>query len=104
MYLRIFTKRQDRVATWVVAVLIVANYVGTMIAGFLICVPLEYLWDRTIPGGRCININAWYRWGSLMNIFTDFIMLILPLPVVWGLKTSTKIKIGLTITFATGSM
>lgn len=104
MYTRIFIKRTDLIACWVVAGLLIANCVGAMIAGFLICVPLKYLWDHTIPGGHCININAWYRWSSLMNILTDVIMLILPLPVIWKIQTSRKVKLGLTITFATGSV
>lgn len=104
MYTRIFIKRTDLIACWVVAALLIANCVGAMIAGFLICIPLYYLWDHTIPGGHCININAWYRWSSLMNIVTDVVMLILPLPVIWKIQSSMKVKIGLTITFATGSV
>lgn len=104
MYTRIFIKRTDRIACWVVAALLIANFVGAMIAGFLMCIPLEYLWNRTIPGGHCININAWFRWSSLMNIITDVVMLILPLPVIWKTQSSRKVKIGLTITFATGSV
>ena len=104
LYLRIFTKRQDRIACWVVGAFMIANLVGTMVAGFLMCIPLKFLWNRTIAGGHCININAWYRWSSLMNISTDLVMLVLPLPVVWKIQSSKKIKIGLTFTFATGSM
>lgn len=105
MYARIFVKRTDLIACWVVAALMIANCVGAMVAGFFICVPLNYLWDRTIPGGgHCINVNAWYRWSSLMNIITDVVMLILPLPVIWKIQISRKVKIGLTITFATGSV
>lgn len=104
MYTRIFIKRTDLIACWVVAALLITNFVGAMIAGFLMCVPLEYLWNRSIPGGHCININAWYRWSSLMNIITDVVMLILPLPVIWKIQTSRRVKIGITITFATGSM
>lgn len=104
LYLRIFTERTGRTICWAVAALLIANCLGTMIAGFCMCIPLQYLWNRTIPGGHCININAWYRWSSLVNIITDVVMLILPLPTVWKIQSSRKIKIGLTITFATGSM
>lgn len=104
LYLRIFTKQTDRIACWAIGGFMIANCVGTMVAGCFICRPLEFLWDRTIPGGHCININAWYRWSSLMNILTDVTMLVLPLPVIWKIQTTKKVKIGLTITFTTGSM
>ena len=104
IYLRIFTKASHRITCWVLISVLIANYVGTTVAGFFICIPLEYLWNPTIPGGRCFNINAWFRWSSLANIVTDAVMLILPLPMIQKLHTSKKIKMGLYITFATGSM
>ena len=82
----------------------IANCVGSMIAGFLGCIPLESIWNLELPYRYCMDFEAWYRWSMLMNILTDVVMLILPLPVVWKMQTSTKIKIGLTITLATGSV
>lgn len=103
LYLRFFTKRRDRIACWVIGVLMVANCVGAILAGFFLCTPLEFLWNRKIPGGHCLDINAWYRWGSLMNIFTDVAMLMLPIPVIWKIQISKPVKIGLILIIATGS-
>ncbi|MCJ1467815.1 hypothetical protein MMC07_006440 [Pseudocyphellaria aurata] len=104
LYLRIFTKRTYRIACWTIAVFTIANCVGSIVAGCLICWPLKFLWDRTIPGGHCIDIMAWYRWSLFMNIVTDVAMLIIPLPVIWKIQNTRKVKIGLTITFATGNI
>lgn len=104
IYLRVFTQPRFRIVCYLLAAVLVANWIGTTVAGLLICRPLRYLWDHSIPGGHCFDINAWFRWASLVNIVTDVVMLILPLPVIWVLHTSKNVKIGLTITFATGSM
>lgn len=104
IYLRIFTEKPYRVACYIVAGIITANWIGTTVAGFLLCIPLDYTWDRTIPGGHCFDINSDFRLGSLANIVTDVVMLVLPLPVIWKIRTTSHIKIGLTITFATGSL
>ena len=104
IYLRVFTQPRFRTACYVLATLLVANWIGSTVAGLLICRPLEYLWDQSIAGGHCFDINAWFRWASLVNIVTDVAMLVLPLPVIWQLHTSRNIKFGLTITFTTGSM
>lgn len=104
IYLRIFNTAPYRIACWVLAAILTANCIATTVAGFLTCIPLEYLWDHTIPGGHCFNINAYFRWASITNIVTDVAMLILPLPVIWRIHTSRSIKLGLTFTFATGSM
>lgn len=104
LYLRIFVTAPYRIACWTLAAILTANWIGTTVAGFLTCIPLRFLWDHTVPGGHCFNINAYFRWSSLTNVITDVIMLILPLPVIWKIQTSRNVKIGLSVTFATGSM
>lgn len=104
IYLRIFVERPYRAACYMVAGILTANWIGTTVAGFLMCIPFNYVWDRTIPGGHCFDINSYFRWASLANIVTDVVMLVLPLPVIWKIRTTAHIKIGLTITFATGSL
>lgn len=103
LYLRFFTKRIDRIACWVVGALMVANCVGSVTAGFFLCVPLEFLWNKAIPGGHCLDIIAWYRWCSIMHNVTDVAMLMLPIPVIWKIQISKTVKIGLILTIATGS-
>ena len=109
IYLRIFIQPRFRATCYILAMLLVANWVGNTVAGLLMCKPLHYLWDQTITGdnltsGHCFHVNVWMCWASLINIVTDVAMLVLPLPVIWKLHTSRSIKIGLTITFATGSV
>lgn len=78
--------------------------VADTVAASVMCLPLDYLWDKSIPGGKCINIAAFYRWGSLPNAVSDLFMLVIPLPTVWKLQVERKVKIGLTVTFLTGSV
>ena len=104
IYLRIFISRPYRVACWVLGAFLIINWFTFTVAAFFMCSPLEYLWNKRIIGGRCFDINLFYRLSAFPNIATDVIMLVLPLPVVWKLQTSQNVKIGLTITFATGSM
>ncbi len=104
IYLRVFTHRPDRIACYVLGAVLTASWLANTIVGFIDCIPLAYLWDKTIPGGRCIDTNSWFIWASLVNIITDVAMLLLPLPSVWQMHTSTNVKIGLTVTFATGGV
>jgi hypothetical protein len=104
LYLRIFTQRSYRIACYVLMFIVVTLAFSDIISGLTVCQPIAYMWDKTIPGGHCIDIVSFYRWGTLPNAITDLMMLILPLPVVWALHTTKRVKIGLTITFLTGSM
>lgn len=87
LYLRVFTRPRFRIACYVLATCILANWIGSTVAGLLLCRPLAYLWHRIILGGHCLDMNPWRRWASLVNIVTDVAMLILPLPEVWQLHT-----------------
>ena len=103
-FLRIFWEKPYRIACYVLAAVLVGNGIATSFAAAFGCTPIAYLWDKTIPGGHCIDYIALFRWGMLANILTDLVMLVLPLPVVWKLNTSKKVKVALTTTFLTGSM
>lgn len=105
LYLRIFEKHKPyRIACYSLMGLIVAFAVSDMFAGAFECWPAAYLWDKSIAGGHCDNIPQFYRWGTLPNVFIDLMMLILPQPVVWSLQVPGQVKLGLAVTFLTGSM
>jgi hypothetical protein len=103
-YLRVFVNKGTRILVYVLAGVIISTFVAGGLTGTLGCQPLAFFWDPTIEGGHCININAFFRWISLPNILTDMAMLIMPLPTVWKLHLSMNRKIGLTVTFLTGSV
>ncbi|KAF1930581.1 uncharacterized protein M421DRAFT_377119 [Didymella exigua CBS 183.55] len=74
---------------------------------FLQCKPVSYLWNPTIPGGHCpINFTdvglSMGAWSAAM----DFILAILPWPVVMGLNMKRKEKVtiacGLSLGFFAG--
>ncbi|ESZ94893.1 integral membrane protein [Sclerotinia borealis F-4128] len=104
LYLRIFTGKYSRLTCYILISVILSVAVADTIAAAVMCLPLNYLWDKSIPGGKCVNIPALYRYGSLPNAVTDIFILVVPIPTVWRLQVEMKVKIGLTITFATGSI
>lgn len=104
MYLRIFTTKPYRRSAYVLGAILIMTFLAGGLTGTLGCQPLAFFWDPTIPGGHCININAFFRWISLPNILTDLAMLVLPQPLIWTLHITRTQKIGLTLTFLTGSV
>ncbi|OAG06095.1 uncharacterized protein CC84DRAFT_1044209, partial [Paraphaeosphaeria sporulosa] len=104
MYLKIFQSKFSRACCWVVVFVLVATPLACVPVIICQCRPLEYLWNKTIPGGHCVNQALMFRYGSLPNIITDVAMLLLPMPLVWNLHSSSKVKFGLFITFLIGSI
>ncbi|KAF3761233.1 hypothetical protein M406DRAFT_221390, partial [Cryphonectria parasitica EP155] len=68
---------------------------------FLLCRPLAYNWDTSIEG-VCGDRNAAYVIAGVMNMITDFMVLLLPVPAIWQLKMPTGQKVGLVGVFSMG--
>lgn len=87
--------------------LCVASIVHGIIATFggaFQCTPVFYLWDRSIPGGYCMNFIAFAMFTAIFNIVIDVLILALPVPIVWQLHLETSKKIGVLGLFMLGGL
>lgn len=67
------------------------------------CIPIEAIWDLTIPG-KCHNeLNVFYL-GAATSIAEDLYILILPIPCISSLNMGTGKKTMLCFAFAIGSL
>lgn len=66
------------------------------------CTPVAFFWDRTIPGGHCINMMAFFRFANIANLLTDILILAMPIPIVWSLRLDRQKKIGVCGLFLLG--
>ncbi|MCJ1344611.1 hypothetical protein MMC31_002814 [Peltigera leucophlebia] len=103
-FLRIFIERWHRVTCYILMGVLVATAVATLAANLAQCIPLKVLWGTTEAAEKCINQQLLWALSSLPNIITDLIMLALPVPVIWKIQLSWKDKVGLMLTFGTGSI
>lgn len=104
IYLHVLVERWQRICCYVVAAIITLSMIVNIPTVIWQCSPVSYLWDKSIPGGWCNNIPEHYFLASIPNIVTDVAMLIIPLPMIWKLHTSRRVKWGLSATFLAGSM
>ncbi|KAI1192401.1 hypothetical protein F5X97DRAFT_340602 [Nemania serpens] len=102
-YLRIFTDRRLRIATWIVGGVIAANGLAGIITSLASCHPFSARWDPALFQTHCIDAPRFWEGTSVPNVVTDAVMLALPLPTVWRLHIDTKQKIALSAVFALGS-
>ncbi|KAB2569414.1 hypothetical protein DBV05_g11920 [Lasiodiplodia theobromae] len=68
------------------------------------CKPIEYSWDKSIPGGHCKDkrILTGLSFGiSAGNIVTDWTCALLPIPLLWNLEMhrNSKIAAGVLLSF-----
>ncbi|KAJ5538962.1 hypothetical protein N7513_007294 [Penicillium frequentans] len=96
-YMRIIgTERNFRIQVTITMVIVWA-----WSATFLLCRPLKYNQDTTI-NGTCGDHNAMYVVAGTLNLITDIMVMILPLPHIWKLQLDAVEKIALCSVFGVG--
>ncbi|KAL4863805.1 hypothetical protein BDV12DRAFT_206177 [Aspergillus spectabilis] len=81
---------------------IVAWAIATILAGCLICQPFAFNWDKTIPGGKCGDQVTSFTVTGVINLLTDVIVLVIPMPSLYKLQMATYKKVTLIAVFGLG--
>lgn len=102
LYCKIFTLTWFIWSARFVGLLCIGYTIGTILAAFLVCQPLSFYWDPTVPGGHCGNEFLSYILTGSINIATDVMVLLLPISSLVRLKMSLSRKLTLIVTFAGG--
>ena len=66
------------------------------------CMPIQLSWE--VAPGHCYNRRAAGFAFSSMNIISDLLIFVLPMPMVWRLRLSRKGKLGVMLVFMGGGM
>ncbi|KAI5215548.1 hypothetical protein E4T41_09552 [Aureobasidium subglaciale] len=104
LYRRLFPINNFKYLWWVCAFCTVGYGLGALFSSLFACVPVRANWDLNIEPTRCINKKAFYIGNGVMNIFTDLLILCLPIPIVWRLTLELRQKIILSVVFTLGSI
>lgn len=104
LYLRLFAvNRTFRYITWSMMFFVCGYLMANLWTQIFGCSPRSKYWEPGTPG-HCINYTrAGLAYGS-MNIISDLLILILPIPLVWQLKLSRREKVGISVIFMSGTM
>ena len=106
LYLRLFgVNDRFRYATWTVMLFVFGYLFSNLITQLFGCTPFRKSWEKErIPYGHCIVLpHAGLAYGS-MNLISDFLIFVLPMPMVWRLRLSGKGKLGVMLCFMGGGM
>ncbi|KAH8808753.1 phosphatidylserine decarboxylase [Xylogone sp. PMI_703] len=97
--LRLIPGKKQKWFLWGMIVFLVAftlACVGTLIFS---CVPVDANWDSTKkPTAKCFSNNTYTAIGlfnSCVNIVTDVVFALLPVPIVWNLQVNLRTRITL---------
>lgn len=76
-------------------------YSAYTIASSLNCIPRRKIWEPYTPG-KCLDIAKLIIASSIINVFSDLAMFIIPLFCISSLQMPFKRKLGISVVFATG--
>ena len=100
---RIFVVRPFRITAWVLAAIVVAWYIASVLVTALDCLPVRSIWNPSIPG-HCGNQLHVQIAEPVPWILTDFAVLVAPMPMVRKLHMPRAQKVGLACLFLIGGV
>lgn len=103
-YIRIFAVRRFRMICWAFVALNLATLLSVILGTCLICRPITYSFDKSIPNGHCGDLLGFEMYTTICNMISDSIIVTLPMPMLWGLQMQTKKKIGLSFVLGMGAL
>jgi hypothetical protein len=98
---RIFSTPGMQRATTIGLVIICAWGFTVIMMLSMMCVPIQSLWDRSVPG-HCLPLIPTYYAPACINIATDFGTWVLPLPVIRSLHLPIRQRVMLMLIFGLG--
>lgn len=102
LYHRIFTSRTFHKFLIITGLVITAWALAAFFGDTFMCYPVESQWDTSVKG-TCIDYGKVTLGIGIANVMIDFILLCLPLPILWRLQMSTRRKVLLSFTLGAGS-
>ncbi|KAF1957835.1 hypothetical protein CC80DRAFT_491187 [Byssothecium circinans] len=104
-YMRIFITKPYKLAAYALAFVIIATSFAGIIVSVAQCRPFSARWSGEAAMAKyCINSMSYFRWLVFVNMITDVVMLILPIPIIWNIQLGVRERIALILVFALGSV
>ncbi|KAH1369513.1 hypothetical protein KXW42_003316 [Aspergillus fumigatus] len=101
-YRRLFNTKSFQLVTFALNILIASWGAGIFLACAVQCRPLRAYWDKSIDG-HCFDGNKFFIVNQAFNVIMDFVILALPIPMIWGLQKAWQDKLALNGVFALGA-
>lgn len=94
-YLRIFgVSRTFRLSCYTVVGLVGGFGLAGLFSEIFSCVPVNKSWDVTgTVQGHCVESKPYCASIGIIHVFFDLAIVILPMPMIWHLKTAHKNKL-----------
>lgn len=101
-YRRVFTSPKFLFWNAMSIRLVIAYMLSSVIGAIFICWPIRKYWDAVHQEGWCADMTVWWYTNATLNIVSDFLIVLMPMPVIKSLQLARKPKFLLMGVFALG--
>jgi hypothetical protein len=101
MFYRIFHFDYFKKRVYLIGAFVIAWVICDSLMHIFLCVPVQKNWYPETPG-HCINVVGTWAANAASTIFSDLVILLLPIPEILRLSLAKSEKIGLILTFSLG--
>lgn len=101
LYIHLFTFKWARLAGQILLGIVILAHLYMAAATFTACIPLQSYWDFTIEKKYCHPQSIWWS-NTGLHMITDFLIFLLPMPVVWSIQLPKRQKLALSGVFGFG--
>ena len=102
-YMRIFGTQNKpfKYALWITHFLVLFWFLFSLLFAVFQCNPVRKQFEPDLPG-HCVAITTLWLSGAIPSVIVDFVLLVLPLPMLWRLKMKRSSRILIMAVFASG--
>lgn len=104
LYTVLFPRQNFRYICYGIMTISIAYSISVLVETFVLCKPVEYNWNKSIPGGECKSQNQAYLAAGITNLIIDSSIVILPMPMLFGLQMSLPKKFSIVAMFSLGGL
>lgn len=84
--------------------LVIGLFLAVLFVDIFQCTPIAYVYDTSIPGGKCIDQGGFYVSTAALNLFTDIMVLSIPIIITWSLQMPLRRKLAVCVILCLGGV
>jgi hypothetical protein len=90
-----------RYSAWALTLVILGLGIAGTLSQIFGCNPIRKAWMPMVPG-TCLDPDTNCKSFGLLHVLLDLLMVILPMPMVWNLKTAVRNKVVISVLLGLG--
>ncbi|KAL2255470.1 hypothetical protein VTK26DRAFT_3288 [Humicola hyalothermophila] len=102
LYVHLIPNRRFVILCYITMAATGAYFISVLLGLFLLCRPVRYSWDKSIPGGSCEARSTGYFVSGITNLALDVLVVIMPMPMLFGLRMTLRRRLGVACIFGLG--